>query len=293
MADTTQSTNPGTSVNAASPPATPSSASFTDPTSLRLVASSLIAGGGNTNQAIAGQAFNFNFVSQGGPVPPTQDWRIRISMQPTSAQYFYSANNPITRPLVATSGVVFPYTPSMTVQHSARYGATQLTHSNYSSYFYEGSEVAAISLTAEFTVQDVTEGQYLMAVIHFFRSCTKMFYGADNLAGTPPPMVFLNGYGPAYLPNVPCVVTQFSHTMPADVDYLECPVGISYTDANNGGSVNTQMFGSRTRLPTSSEVQLSLQPVYSRKNIADNFTLQKFAAAGLIQPSNAPSGGFI
>jgi hypothetical protein len=84
-------------------------------------------------------------------------------------------------PLSQTSGVVFPYTPSITVNHRARYGVTPLTHANYASYFYEGSEVSSININAEFTVQNIEEGQYLAAVIQFFRTMTKMFYGGSRL----------------------------------------------------------------------------------------------------------------
>ncbi len=203
-----------------------------------------------------------------------EDWRVRISVQPAIQDIFY------TYPLVPTNGVIFPYTPAVTINHMARYGTSQLTHSNYTSYFYEGSEVQNITINGEFTVQNIAEGQYLIAAIQFFRSCTKMFYGASELAGTPPPMVFLDGYGGTYLPHVPCVITQFSHTMPADVDYVNIPV------LNLGGS-------STTRLPTNSTLAITLQPVYSRNNVSRNFTVEQFARGAYLNTNSKTSGGFI
>ena len=264
------------------------------PSAARLAVSGLVTGAANALADIAGRVFNFNFVNaNGNTIDPTQDWRVRISLQPTTAGLFYAnPNNPIMYPLSQTSGVVFPYTPSITVNHRARYGVTPLTHANYASYFYEGSEVSSINITAEFTVQNIEEGQYLAAVVQFFRTMTKMFYGGSRLAGTPPPMVFMDGYGEAYMPHVPCVVTEFSHTMPNDVDYIEVPVGVSLNNIA-GQQINTNNFASRTRLPTASTITIALQPVYSRQNISDNFTLESYAAGGLIQGSNAPRGGFL
>jgi hypothetical protein len=243
---------------------------------------------------IAGKVFNFAFqASNGTPLQPDFDWRVRISMQPLAAALFYNnPANPLMYPLSQTKGVVFPYTPSLQITHGARYGDSAVTHSNYKSYFYEGSEISSIGITAEFTVQNIEEGQYLMAVIQFFRSCTKMFYGQSNLAGTPPPMVFLDGYGPAYLPHVPCVVTSFTHTMPQDVDYIKVPVGVSLNNLA-GNQINTNLMGINTRLPTLSSIQLNLQPVYSRNNIANNFTLENFSKGGLIQDGTGTVGGFI
>ena len=203
-----------------------------------------------------------------------EDWRVRIGVQPAIQDIFY------TYPLVPTNGVIFPYTPAVTINHVARYGTSQLTHSNYTSYFYEGSDVQNITINGEFTVQNIAEGQYLMAAVQFFRSCTKMFYGASELAGTPPPMVFLDGYGGTYLPHVPCVITQFSHTMPADVDYVNIPV------LNLGGS-------STTRLPTNSTLAITLQPVYSRNNVSRNFTVEQFARGAYLNTNSQTSGGFI
>jgi hypothetical protein len=174
-------------------------------------------------------------------------------------------------------GVVFPYTPTITVAHTASYTPQKLTHSNYTQYFYDNSEVSAITLNTDFTVQNVNEGQYLLAAIYFFRSCTKMFFGYGPAAGNPPPIVYLNGYGQYYLPNVPCVVTSFSHTMPADVDYVDIPEP-SVTRGSQG--LNPRL--NSTRLPTTSQMSLSLQPVYSRLAQSQGFSLEDFARGSLI-----------
>jgi hypothetical protein len=263
---------------------TPASVAANDPSSARLAASLITRGAVAAAQSVAGQVFNLNFLSTTGSAIPTEaDWRVRISMAPATASLFYNQSNPIMGPLYQTNGVIFPYTPSLSISHGARWNSTQLTHSNYASYFYEGSEINSFSINGEFTVQNIQEGQYLMAAIHFFRSCTKMFFGQSALAGTPPPVVYLDGYGKAYLPKVPCVVTAFNHTMPADVDYINVPIGISLDQSNIAGQIfNLTGAAVPQRLPTTSTISVTLQPIYSRNNIQNNFTLEKFAAGALI-----------
>jgi hypothetical protein len=235
---------------------------------------------------------------QGASSPVDEDWRVRISLA-TNATIFYKSRNPgIQAPLLNTSGVVFPYTPSISVQHTANYGQTKLTHSNYASYFYEGSEVSAITIASEFTAQSEEEGKYVLAAMTFFRSCTKMWFGTQTqpLAGNPPPMVFLNGYGRLYFPNVPCVITSFNHTMPAEVDYIEVQHSADelnpYGRMKTGGITKTQsemLSNAATRVPTSSTMSITVQPVYSRKFIHENFNLDSFADGSLL----LTRGGFL
>ena len=186
--------------------------------------------------------------------------------------------------LFRSIGVVFPYTPTVTVTHTATYTPQKLTHNNYTQYFYDNSEVSPITITGEFTVQNVNEGQYLLATIYFFRSITKMFFGNDVNAGNPPPIVYLNGYGEYYLPNVPCVCTSFSHTMPDSVDYMDIPEpGINFNPNFTNPVLNS------TRLPTTSSITLILQPVYSRVAQSQGFNLSDFARGALVNSTG--SGG--
>lgn len=285
----------GTNQNALYSPATGTgSAGSASSSGSRLANSGLAPGANGLLTDIAGSVFNVNFNgTDGSTINPEYDWRVRISMARPTADLFYNrTDNPILGPLRETSGVIFPYTPTLSITHNAKYGSTPLTHSNYSSYFYEGSEVSAINISGEFTVQNIKEGLYLMAVIQFFRTVTKMFFGADQNAGSPPPLVFLDGFGPAYLPHVPSVVTSFSHTMPGEVDYVSIPVGATLN--NTGLQLPTTVnLGGPVRLPTSSTVNITLQPVYSRQNIARNFTLDRFSRGALIQNGNSPIGGFL
>ena len=243
----------------------------------------------------------------------TQDWRVRISLAPNSDYFYNDPNNKLLSPLTtlpggqssssasvalvnavtgqspaARVGVIFPYTPQMQITHNANYSEQKLTHTNYNNYFYENSSVAAITIAGDFTIQSMDEGQYLLASIYFFRSLTKMFFGSDTnpAAGNPPPLVYLNGYGQYILPNVPCVVTQFQHTMPPDVDYMNIvepavTAGPYYNPQITDNTLNS------TRLPTTSSLSITLQPVYSRAAQSQGFSLVDFSRGALVNPSGS------
>jgi hypothetical protein len=167
------------------------------------------------------QAANQVRVSQ----PSSADWRVRLQLA-QSATYLYKASTDqrqlgILAPLAATDGVIFPYTPTIDMSYQAKYQNADLVHSNYRGYFYQSSSVDAVNIKAIFTAQDTYEASYLLAVIHFFRSITKMFYGQDSrFAGTPPPLVFLSGLGQYQFNKHPCVVSNFQYNLPKDVDYI-------------------------------------------------------------------------
>jgi hypothetical protein len=152
-----------------------------------------------------------------------QDWRVRLSLAPNSS-YLYNAINVqgILQPLIETNGVIFPYTPNVQVQYSAHYDSYDLVHSNYKIHQYKNSSVDSINISCDFTAQDTAEANYLLAVIHFFKSVTKMFYGQDSLPkiGTPPPLCFLTGLGAFQFDNHPLVITNFAYNLPTDVDYI-------------------------------------------------------------------------
>lgn len=252
------------------------------------------------------------------------DWRVRLSLAPNS-QYLY--NNPdagILAPLKASKGVIFPYTPTVATTYSANYEAYDLIHSNYRGLYYKNSRVGDISIRGMFTAQDTAEAQYLLAVIHFFRSVTKMFYGQDPERGTPPPLVYLSGFGEYQFNGHACVVNSFNYTLPNDVDYIK---------ANNPNNYGTSLFNRRTPtqsgfggtsfagalrlanallpkgaqpaapkgnaisqsvnntadstyVPTKMEIDISLIPVQTRSQVSKVFSLKEFANG------NQLKGGF-
>jgi hypothetical protein len=182
-------------------------------------------------------------------------------------------------PLYNIGGVLFPYTPQISVNHKANYEIQHLVHTNYGVPQYQHSGVDSISINAEFTANTPAEAEYVAAMMHFFRSATKMFYGQDQIAGTPPPVLTLDGHGPYLFDLVPVVVSSFDYSMPTDVDYISCSIQ-----------------GEKQRIPTLMSIQLTLIPTYSRKNISNNFGLDAFSKGQLIVGRNGRdtgAGGFI
>jgi len=252
------------------------------------------------------------------------DWRVKLRLAGGS-DYLY--NDPeidqdgILYPLKVTSGVVFPYTPQIQTTYGANYSSYDLTHSNYRGQFYQNSYVGDISINATFTAQDTSEANYLLAVIHFFRSVTKMFYGQDAQRGVPPPLVFLQGLGEYQFNLHPCVVKDFNYTLPSDVDYIRAnSVNINGTNLlqrrarqtlpttsalasilrlanaglqglNSGALAATPApptlgTNNPTYVPTKMEISLVLLPIQTRSQVSKQFSLKNFANGNLLK------GGF-
>ena len=190
--------------------------------------------------------------------PSSQDWRVRLVLAGSADYLYQDDDNAILKPLQDANGVIFPYTPQISTSYNAGYDETQLTHSNYRGYFYKGSHVGDINITATFTAQDTREAQYLLAVIHFFRSVTKMFYGQDAQRGTPPPLVYLIGLGDYQFNGHACLLSQFSYNLPADVDYIRA-TGFNNYGVNllNRRAQASQSFPGSSLLGTTSRLLAS------------------------------------
>lgn len=204
------------------------------------------------------------------------DWRVRLSMPTGNGLFYHDNSNHVLSPLRRTSGLIWPYTPQVMITHSAAYAAAQPTHSNYAQHFYGSSTVDSIQISGEFSAQNQTEARYVIAALTFLRSVTKMFYGQDEIAGTPPPVLRLNGYGDHIFKNVPVVVVNFNADLSGDIDYINTHIG-GNIDPESGINVS----GGSTRVPTRTTITVQLQPVYSRKQMRD-FGLKDFSAGRLI-----------
>ena len=204
-----------------------------------------------------------------------KDWRVKIS-----SQLIYN-NHPVFGPLAQTGGLIFPYLPTITMSHTAEYSKIDTAHTNYPFYAYKNSQIDDITIAGQFTVQDEAEGLYWLAVIHFLRTATKMYFGQGPNIGNPPPICTLNGYGDFVYNNVSCVIKQFSVNLEKDVDYIS--VGIGTTPGTNSGS-------NLSYVPALSTVTVTLLPVYSRDKIK-TFNLTNFANGQLITSSDGK--GFI
>lgn len=259
------------------------------------------------------------------------DWRVKISLAPGANYLYADTSNSLLSCLNSTQGVIFPYTPTISTSYVAQYDQTDLTHSNYRGYFYKNSRVEQVTVNGTFTAQNTPEANYLLAVIHFFRSVTKMFYGQDKERGTPPPIVYLTGYGEFQFQRHPCLVSNFSYNLPNGVDYIRTqPVNLNNTLGNDSSApknatfaqilgglglqpqldrlgtltdllsgkklsrdkggpandLNINVVNSTTQatyVPTKMEIQVSLLPLQSRKQISQEFSLKEFANGNLLK----------
>ena len=250
------------------------------------------------------------------------DWRVKLQLAP-QANYLYNDPNPgILAPLKVTNGIIFPYTPKIEMSYKANYQEVPLTHSNYKGYFYQNSNPGEINIIAPFTAQSTADANYLLAVIHFFRTATKMFYGQDSQRGAPPPLVYLSGLGPYQFNNHPCVISDFTYALPSEIDYIRAQTsnqaGLNLVSIRNRQSVATNSIfssvsrlasvflnkgalpgtpfggnqspnlglGSPTYVPTKMEIQLTLLPTQSRQQVSKQFSVKNFANGNLLK------GGF-
>ena len=218
-----------------------------------------------------------------GTKQETNDWRVKLSIPST-----FGAPK-ILEPLVATNGLVFPYTPTILIQHTANYDALSPTHSNYPFPQYQNSQIEDLVITGDFFCENAKDAQYWTAMVHYLRSATKMNYGADANAGTPPPIVKLTGYGDFVFPNVPVLIRNFTVDLPADVDYIKTQI-IGDVSINDG-TVNVEIPGKAGWAPVQSQVSITVTPIYSRAKTSQ-FSLNSFVNGDYLGGSGN-GGGFI
>jgi hypothetical protein len=198
-----------------------------------------------------------SFITQGQAIKlapgAKNDWRVRVTCQ------WNIFNSPLFKLLENTGGVVWPYTPNITVATKANYTQLDPVHSNYPFYGYKNSAVEDIQISGEFSCETETDAAYWIAATTFFKTATKMFFGSGDLAGNPPIICNLTGYGSSIFDKVPVIVKSFSVDLKDDVNYIHC---------------NT--FGTNTWVPVMSTVSVTLAPVYNRRRLRQ-FSLEDYS----------------
>jgi hypothetical protein len=224
------------------------------------------------------------------------DWRVRLSL-PSSSMWKSS----LFTPLKEAGGLIFPYTPTITISHQANYQEQPITHQNYQFVAYQYSRVSEIQIVGDFIVENALQAQYWISTIHYLRSVTKMYTGEDQeAAGNPPPIVLFNAYGDYVFKNIPVVVKSFNLTLPKEVDYITTNMQSLPKPKTVAGSMASQLLGQPStpgstkiqsfsgsvqpesksgpddsHVPTQSAISVTLLPVYSRTRVRQ-FSLAKF-----------------
>ena len=166
-------------------------------------------------------------------------------------------------------GIIFPYTPQISVEHRAEYTPQTPLHSNYALNFYKNSMVSDISIQGIFTVQNDIDAAHLLGTIHLLRALTKgRFGGTDPFKGSPPPICRLYAYGAYMLDKVPVVISSFKQDFPSDVDYYH------FTEPSD-----LKFFG-EAFVPTRCTISIVCKPMFSRNEMLSSATVPQWLAAG-------------
>lgn len=185
---------------------------------------------------------------------PAKDLRVKLRVP----EEYIAPGTPSAGPsdiIYKNGGILFPYTPTISYDNKAEYSPQTPVHSNYTQYFYKNSSVGPIIVSGKFTVQNEFEGAVLLGTLHLLRSLTKMRFGDDDLAGSPPPVCRFDGYGDYMLYNIPVSVSSWRHEIPEGVDFIA---------VGRPGSSTT--YG-RSLVPVVSTINLELNVMYSRREM--------------------------
>jgi hypothetical protein len=155
------------------------------------------------------------------------------------------------------AGIIFPYTPQISLEHKADFTPQNPLHSNYSLQFYKSSSVSDISIQGLFTVQNDNEAIQYLAALHLLRALTKgRFGGTDQFRGSAPPICRLTAYGVYMLKNVPVSIASFKQDFPSDVDYYylknDSSLGPAMVPTRSTISVVCKLMISRREMLTAS-----------------------------------------
>jgi hypothetical protein len=170
-----------------------------------------------------------------------KDWRVRLRLMNGQT---YGAGSEILGILNKTDGIIFPYTPaSFQFQQTNDYSSHSLSFANMDYYAFQRNTMPQFSLSGEFTAQTPEQSLYCLAVIHFFRSYTKIRYGeTDDKRGELPPRFLLDAFGQYNIRSLPVYVTAYGFDLPDNATYVE-----------------VDFSGNKTRIPASFNCSITLQ----------------------------------
>lgn len=201
------------------------------------------------------------------------DWRARLRPKNGGRDLFWTGNDSqavdyLLKPLHDAGGLVWQYTPDILLSSQVNYNMPDFHGQNYPLMTYKNTIPPAFPVTADFSANTIDEARYILGVIHFCKVATKSFFGdsavADGYYGTPPPVLLFEYLGHHGFNKIPVVITSYSVTYPADVDYIP---------------VATDVLGSEvTYVPTLFNMQINLQPSYTPHKLRKRFNLQAFTS---------------
>jgi len=228
----------------------------------------------------------------------SQSQKVMLGLKQPGKPFGYTG---LLAPLSQTNGILFPYTPTIQMSHSANYGAFDITHGMYAPNYYVNTPAPVISLTAIFTSNTIDEAKYTIASLHFLKSLVKSDFGQQRraTAGTPPPICKFFAYGQVHAENTPVIVKNFGYTLTEDVDYVSIGVdsineGLTDADGLDRTSDLPEQFNAGTEIiedfdvtsngtvsiPTQLLMQIELGVQMAPSNVRKEFNIKSFASGG-------------
>ena len=209
-------------------------------------------------------------------------------------------------------GLVFPYTPTVNFSQQIKYDTTEIFQSNLALHTYGGTPPPSISIKAKFTADTKENAKYMLAAIWFLKAVSKVDYGIQaaagdrKIAGTPPPTLYLNGYGDYIMNYIPVIIKSYSYSFSDDRDYTTVMFNLAnavrfveyFSDETSNTQVNknaSDIWTIRNMLPIQMDlnIELLVQPnIYQHVH---NFNLQNYKQGNLqiknnpVKSSSAPN----
>lgn len=173
---------------------------------------------------------NYNFANRIAYVLGTQEVSFPNSVGAISDNSFFRGF--LRSQLGKSEGLIFPYTPKISMGYTVNYESTDFIHSNISFKSYKNSPPPTVSLTAKFTADTKANAIQMLSAIWFFQACSKCDTGTNLMqksddrntanrsgAGLPPPVLYLDGYANLF-DNMPVIIGGFTLDYPDEIDYV-------------------------------------------------------------------------
>ena len=194
------------------------------------------------------------------------DYRAKIKPYSSASTIFGTDDNGIMGILKKQGELLFPYTPIIDFSAGADYETYDFEHTNYKYMAYSKSAIDNIGVTAYFTSQTKQEAEHTLAVMHFFKSIIKSYFGSKNgqLAGSPPPIVRFSYLGDGMFKETPIIIQKYSFILEDKVDYVFVEKHNSY-------------------VPVKLQLSFSALPYYNPAKLRSTFSIKDFRNGKLLK----------
>jgi hypothetical protein len=217
-------------------------------------------------------------------ITPATDTRVRLrAMLGQEEQVYGPAGDPDNLLSIlhpggeGTNGLLFPYTPSIAFSQGVNYKDLDMVHTNGDIAAYQRTPSVTLRVNGDFIVQNQREGQYALAVIHFLRTVSKMYFGEKdakaNKAGLPPPVLIFDGYGNYMFNNLPVILLSHSYSFEKDMNMVSVSTASGFA-----------------KVPTKFSIDMELKVQQTPRAMRKDFSLDDFRTGKLLRQGASGNG---